>query len=252
MLSEDHKWKEMLKEDYLHVQVPAEKKEDSWDSIVQELSNEPRKNRRASNKWMLVAAMLVFMVIGTILVQSNQTQAFNWIISMFETSNGNVTQINQSNTQESSTADDDVPDFTRIETESVQEYREEMSFEEAQEVTEFHLSQPTYLPKNYVLDDIIVLYEEDTAKQVEFHYIDESNNYISLQQIYQANDFADAKVIDNQDTEVETITLHGGEARMLIYEDDQIEMIWSTTHMNWVLEGTEDKQEMINIAEAIE
>ncbi|MGN8647217.1 DUF4367 domain-containing protein [Gracilibacillus sp. HCP3S3_G5_1] len=252
MMDEEYKWKKLLREDYEKVEESPSSKEENWRDIVSEISKTTQSQKKMPKKSILVAAMIAVIVIGSAFASSDQLQAFDWIVKMFVTSDGSTTQISQSTTEDEAPSTDSLPDFNKITTEEVQAYSEEMDFEEAQAVTEFPISKPAYLPGSYQLDTVTVFYEDNSAFRVQLSYIDDRDNLLTLLLTNQPNDFANAKVIDNGDTEVKTIALSDGEARLLKFKDDLLQLVWSTPTVNWKLEGAENEETLVKIAESIE
>ncbi|QGH32998.1 DUF4367 domain-containing protein [Gracilibacillus salitolerans] len=251
-MCEEHKWKEWLKEDYHKVEDDPRSKDENWEKIIKQVSQTNQHQKKMPKKSLLAVAMIAVIVIGSAFVQSDQMQAFDWFVKMFVTTDGNTTQINQTTTEEKDPATESLPDFDNITTEEVQEESKEMTFEEAQADTEFYISKPSYLPNSYQLDLVTVFYEKSSAKDVQLDYINDRNDVLTLHLTYQPNDFADAKVVDNEDTEIKTIALGDGEARLIAFKDGVSQIIWSTPQMNWLLEGTEKEKNLIKIAESIE
>ncbi|MGP4040024.1 DUF4367 domain-containing protein [Gracilibacillus sp. D59] len=251
-MSEEHMWKDLFKEDYHKVEAAPHSKEENWEKIIREVSKENQDQKKKPKKSLLVAAMLAVIVIGSAFAQSDQIQAFDWFVKMFVTTDGDTTQINQTTTGESEPSTDSLPDFNTIKTEEVQVDSKEMTYEEAQAETEFYIAKPTYLPDNYRLETVTVFYENSSAKESQLNYVNDTNNILTLHQTYQPNDFADAKVVDNEDTVVKTVALDSGEASLLEFKDGMIQIIWSTPQMDWLLEGKEKEENLIKIAESIE
>ncbi|SFL94237.1 Protein of unknown function [Gracilibacillus orientalis] len=252
-MSEEHKWKKYLKEDYHEVEESPHSKDENWEKIIMEVSQAHQHQKKIPKKSLLAVAMIVVIVIGSAFVQTNQMQAFDWFVKMFVTTDGNTTQINQTTTEEKDVSTGALPDFDNITTEEVQdEESKEMTLEEAQADTDFNISTPTYLPNSYQLESVTIFYDKAPATHVQIEYVNDGNDVVTLHQTYQPDDFADAKVVDNEDTKIKTIALDGGEARLLEFKDDVRQIIWSTPQMNWLLEGTENERNLIKIAESME
>ncbi|WP_208585528.1 DUF4367 domain-containing protein [Gracilibacillus suaedae] len=250
-MNEEPSLQEWLKEDYQKVEEPPHSKDENWETIISEIPRTDQHQKKIPKKSLLAVAMIAVIVIGTAFVQTNQMQAFDWFVNMFVTTEGDKAQITQT-TNEKEPSTDALPDFDNITTNAVQEENKEMTFEEAQDETDFNIYAPSYLPDSYQLESVTVFYEEALAREVQLEYVNNLNDVVMLNQTYQPDDFSASKVVDNEDTEIKTIVLDGGEARLVEFEDGHIQIIWSTPKMNWVLEGEENKEQLINVAESID
>ncbi|GAE94946.1 hypothetical protein JCM21714_4147 [Gracilibacillus boraciitolerans JCM 21714] len=253
MKDHEKKWQEWLKEDYHTSKKLPFSKEENWNQINDKLSKSNQKKKRLlPKKSLLAVAVFVLIIVGSVFANSNQIQAFDWFVNIFVTSDGEMTQINQTTSEETSSSEQALPDFDKITTEEVQEESRNMTFEEAQAETDFNISQPSFLPGTYRLQHVEVVDRHTESYQVLLHYTDDDGEILKLTETYQPNDFASAKVVDNENTKVKTVALDGGEARLIVFDDASKELIWSTPQMNWLLEGTVTEEHLLEIAESIE
>ncbi|WP_163582450.1 DUF4367 domain-containing protein [Gracilibacillus saliphilus] len=252
-MNEEQNWKEWLNEDYQQVEEAPHSKDENWETIISEISQTNQHQKKIPKKSLLAVAMIIVIVMGSAFVQTNQMQAFDWFVNMFVTTEGDKTQITQT-TNEKEPSTDALPDFDNITTNAVPGESKEMTFEEAQDETDFNIFAPSYLPDGYQLESVTVFYEEVSAGEVQLEYVNNlnDNDVIMLYQTYQPDDFSAAKVVDNEDTEIKTIELDGGEARLIEFMDGHIQIIWSTPKTNWLLEGSENKEQLIKVAESID
>ncbi|UOQ49247.1 DUF4367 domain-containing protein [Gracilibacillus caseinilyticus] len=237
-----------LKEHYQNINDSRSRslKEKSWEHISKELS----KNRtRTPSKAILAVATIMVILIGAACLQTNQVQAFDWFVNIFVTDNGNSTQITQTTNEET---EEGLPDMSNITVEEVEQKEYKVSFEKAQSMTQFYISKPTYLPETYELAEVKVIELDSVVSDVSLRFVDANGELLSLTQSYQPNEFASAKVVDNQDTNVKNVPLSDGEARLVEFKDGIRQIIWSTPHMNWLLEGAISEQEIIKVAESLE
>ncbi|WP_058305916.1 DUF4367 domain-containing protein [Gracilibacillus massiliensis] len=253
MTNKLNKWENWLKEDYQSPDPAPLSKEENWKKIKIELSKtNSRQKRLLPKKSLLAVAVFAIVILGSVFATSNQIQAFDWFVNMFVTTDGDTTQISQTTIEGQGSSSDDLPDFDKITTEDVEIERTEVTFEDAQRKTNFNISKPAYTPGSYQLQYVEVISENSESNQVQLHYSDDQNETFTLTQTYQPNDFASAKVVDNDDTNVKIVDLDGGEARFIEFKDASKQLIWSTPQLNWLLEGKASEEEIIKIAESIE
>ncbi|UOQ84165.1 DUF4367 domain-containing protein [Gracilibacillus salinarum] len=238
---------QFLKEDYQTIDDSHSSKEESWKRIEKSLSK--NKTKRPSKTLLAVAAILV-VLLGAACLQTNQVQAFDWFVNIFVTDNGDTTQITQTTNDESN--ENGLPDMSNLAVEEVEQKEYVVSFDKAQSMTQFYLLKPTYLPEHYELAKVNVLEEESQISRVSLRFVKADGQLIRLTQTYQPDEFASAKVVDNKDTKVKNVPLSDGEARLVEFRDGDRQLIWSTPHMNWLLEGVISEKEIIKVAESLE
>jgi len=233
MMSESNQtWKEVLQEDYHNIKKPPQSKDENWKKTIAKISNQKQKEKPfIASKTIMAAACVMIMAIGSIFITSTQTQAFDWFVNIFETSEGDTTQISQTMTDSEGTSPQMVPSFDEFSQGEVEKYSKEMTFNEAQEQTDFYIAQPSYLPESYHLDVVTVQFEDSISNKVSISY-EGKEGKIMLEQTYQSEEFANAKIIDNEDTKIKTVQLAGGEARLLEYKNGSTQIIWSTPQLN--------------------
>ncbi|SHN30878.1 DUF4367 domain-containing protein [Gracilibacillus kekensis] len=253
MTNKLNNWESWLKEDYQSPAPAHLSKEENWREIKASLTNtSSTKKRLFPKKSLLAVAVFALIIFGSVFASSNQIQAFDWFVKMFVTTDGDTTQISQTTTDGESPSSSDLPDLDKITTEEIEVERTEMSFDKAQEETNFYIAKPTFNPNNYQLKYVEVVSKDSEKNQVQLYYENGQSETVVLTQTFQPNDFASAKVVDNEDTNVKIVDLDGGEARFIEFKDNSKQLIWSTPQMNWLLEGKLPEKDMIKIAESIE
>lgn len=247
----DSKWMDWLREDYYKSEPPLDSKEDSWVKINAELSEQEKQEKRwTPKKSLLAVACMILVTTGTVFWTSDKMQAFGWFVHIFETSEGDTTQISQTKIDEKELSSKSLPDNEEFTFEEVKESSKEMSLKEAQKETEFYIAQPDFLPERYQLDMVTVFFENSTSNKV-VSIFRSGENEISLEQTYQSSEAASVKVIDNEDSDLKTVYLANSEARLMHFKDGTNQLVWSTADNNWILKGEVTGTTLMNIAKSI-
>lgn len=251
MKETDGKWINWLREDYQNAAPPSDAKEDNWGSIVAGLSEQKKQERGLRPlKGLLAVACLLFLLIGTVFWTSDKMQAFSWFVHIFESSEGDTTQISQTKLDENELSSNSIPDKEEFSTDKVNESSKEMSLEEAQKETGFYIAQPDFLPADYQLDSVTVFFENSVSNKVMSTFTSKGKK-ISLEQVHSSGEAASVKVIDNEDSDLKTVYLADNEARLMGFKDGTSQLVWSTANNNWVLKGEVGEAKLIKIAKSI-
>ncbi|MBC7076669.1 MAG: DUF4367 domain-containing protein, partial [Syntrophomonadaceae bacterium] len=139
-----------------------------------------------------------------------------------------------------------------VEINSVRE-KEFYSLDKAQQLLGYNIVLPKFLPEGYELAGIFVRQENDSMSPVDLHYND---NHGEESLIINENPIVNATAFSynfrNNDAETRTVNINSSEATLIYFEATGIrKIIWQTTQMYYVIEGSLTEEEIIKIAKSI-
>lgn len=102
---------------------------------------------------------------------------------------------------------------------------------------------PTYMPEGYVFEN-----KNDVGSQKQIKYVNEFGDTIFF---FQLSNTASAQIDTENADSVEEITINGN-AGFLSVKDKFTSIIWSNGEVAFILEGTCDKADLLQVAKSIE
>jgi len=126
--------------------------------------------------------------------------------------------------------------------------------DKAQQLLGYNIVLPKFLPEGYELAGIFVRQENDSMSPVDLHYND---NHGEESLIINENPIVNATAFSynfrNNDAETRTVNINSSEATLIYFEATGIrKIIWQTTQMYYVIEGSLIEEEIIKIAKSID
>ncbi|MGN7300308.1 DUF4367 domain-containing protein [Ferdinandcohnia sp. SAFN-114] len=238
--------KDTMKSEYSNAPFPPSSKEETWLIIQQELT-ENKKKKAVYKPGIFAASILLVFIFGTLTFENRQGNAFGWLTKYFQSVKGTITQIEDSiSTGESNNLP--LPSADSLHEIGTLTKEEIMSLPKAQQVAEFHILLPTFLPEGYELLDVTVVYgNSETSNDIILNY----SNQLTIQQIAGAEDIGNTLIIDNEDTNVETISINGEKASLLTFKDNTSRLIFNQAKTKIIINGSLPGDELISIGESM-
>jgi len=124
--------------------------------------------------------------------------------------------------------------------------------EEAKTVSGGIITYPTYIPPAYILENITLYKVENKVKNIFLEFADNKGNYIKLREtiIDEGNAYEINYKQDN--ASVSEFQEDGINYILLSSENSLSKLIWDRYGINYMLTGSLNKDEMLNIAKSIE
>lgn len=254
--------KEAIAEYTSRMQAPvSQHKEQIWENIQQTLAAQKQLSKPIifKNRLFLktvAAAVILLSVLTVFVAQSTSGSALFWIKEMFIQSKDAATQI-------STTAGFNLPEgapvFPTEIDESITFYVMEdtrlKTIEEAQEIANFEILQPKYLPEGYEFQYAFTAMgrEEDyKSNDMTLLYQEEgTDSELTIRQSYYGLGYTDAYVYDHEDTQVEDILIAGHTGKVFLYKNQSSRLWLELPHMKVTIDSYLEKDEMIKIAESL-
>ncbi|WP_449537689.1 DUF4367 domain-containing protein [Ferdinandcohnia sp. Marseille-Q9671] len=238
--------KDSIKSEYENAPLPPSSKEDTWLKIQQGFASSQKK-KKMSKPSLLAASLFVTFILGTLVFENSQGDAFGWITKYFQKDNGTITQIEDSISQGEANSPTLPPPDTLQEIGTLTK-EEIMSLSEAQEIADFHIVTPSELPDGYELLHVTVVYgENETSNDIMLNY----NNQLTIQQINTVGDMGNALTVDNEDTNVQTVNVNGEKATLLTFKDDTTRLSFNYLKTKIIISGSLSEEELLSLAKSM-
>ncbi|WP_163539469.1 DUF4367 domain-containing protein [Gracilibacillus sp. YIM 98692] len=250
--SKDQTEENWLREYYDNVEEPIKTKEETWSHIVSQTGI--KKQSRPSwikQKGLIAVAILALFAVGSLFMKEDQIQAFSWFTKYFVTTEGEVTQISEIQGDPPAVKKQLLPTEADIHVRNSTKSHEVSTFAEAQEITEVDLSRPDYMPEDLQLERVTIYYDQDKTRKVQSLYQNEQERQLVIIQKPASQGLGYSKIVDNQDTEIETLTIQGEKATLLTYKDGWLQLRWKSELNQWVVEGSYSEEQIVEVAQSI-
>lgn len=225
---------------------------EAWKQLESRLNSQQSSSKRPSFfRSKLFYAVAIIFVSLTIFLSPQNSGAHNTIIEVFQKVQESVTHLFIKVGDDGPTSDDQAPteDFYIIDETEITSF--ELSIEDAQKETAFFIKQPKVVPEGYTLKDVTVFKSEDEqSDEIFLNYEGREGNF-SINQRLLGESFSAGVTIDNDDTQVDSIEIHGQPASLLQYKDDSAELIWANESYHYSISGTLTKDEIIEMAKSM-
>ena len=238
--------KKALEVELARTPSPSFSKEDAWANIRQVLLTDERKKRRVKfYKYTKVfgVAMVATLLLFIIVFQPQVGSAFNWVKEMLLKTQGNVTELKghigePAPVTESSAETDDEGEVYSVVT------YEMMSLEEAQEITDFDIIMPTYIPEGYSLEGVeVAVPESGKSNEAVLHYSN-GEETLSIKEMLSRDGMGFGSGVDRDDTHTKEVTVHDGEAVLFTFKDGSKKLVWEKNKLFFTLNSLDrDLQE---------
>ncbi|MFA9557816.1 DUF4367 domain-containing protein [Evansella sp. AB-rgal1] len=222
---------------------PPLSKEEKWKEIQMKLNT---KNRR-SKKYFIVAGILLTIISFTFFAPKNAS-SFNWISNIYSQIQGTVTQITGSVGSLNSVDIKPPPSISIVEE---NKSTVKMDFVEAQQLTNFTIKHPDYLPKGFKLQDVTVEFNNGEISNIIFLDYFKDDVLMKIRQIYTPEQSGYSLGFDNEDTEMVEVMINTDYGKLLMFKDGTHILIWYNNNNQLMIESKINRDEIIKIAESM-
>lgn len=222
---------------------------EAWQQLAGKLNEQhPSSRRYPFVKSKLFYAVAIIFISLVILLSPQNSGAYSAIVEMFQKVQDNVTQLFISVGDNDPSSKGMPPEDAAYIVGDTDMTSPELSIEDAQEATGFFIKQPKFVPERYQLEDVTVFGSGDEeSNEVIVNYKGEKG-YFSIHQKILEESFSAGVTIDNNDTQIDEINIHGRPASLLEHKADFLELIWVTEDYYYSISGMLSKDEIIEIA----
>lgn len=244
-----------VQEDWEAAPAPPVSSSEAWERIARELQtvNAKKASRRVFWKgrgMKTAAAALLALAILAAFAPSQNGHAFGWITKYFAKVQGSVTNLVVSRDDASGSSPPGPPQIQVEQTYGPDE--QQLSLAEAEEISDFPILLPNYVPEGYELSHVNVQTQGGQGNsELELVYKDDSST-IRLTEMVIRNQYGGTFSFDNEETEMKDIHIRGEKGTLLKFKDGSSMLIWSLGDYHLTLNSRLPESEAVRIAESVE
>lgn len=234
--------------------APPMSADEAWEQLSSKLNGQhPRSNRVPFFKRKLFYAVAIIFISLIILLSPQTGVAYSKLIEVFQNVQENVTHLfikvgddgSPSNVQPPETDDADIyiveDEFGSF----------ELSLEDAQVETAFMIKQPKVIPEGYTLQNVTVIKSETEKSDDIYLNYESSEGSFNINQRLVDESFGVGVTVDNDDTQIDSVDIHGYPGSLFQYKDNFLELIWVTESHYYSISGMLSRDEIIEISESM-
>ncbi|OEF96121.1 DUF4367 domain-containing protein [Desulfuribacillus alkaliarsenatis] len=218
------------------IELPKNEKQNNWEKIQRELTLSDSKPRTSKKRFVvvsLVASLLISIV--AIYVVGPTTQIMTGTQTQHLTPDDFIWEI------------DDSIVFHELES-------REFTIEQAQEIANFDIIIPVYIPNNfdlqYVVSPVSEIYYR--TNHITLHYESEDMDYpLTIEQQYYGKGFTLGMTVDHEDTKIEHLTIDNKTITLFTFKDGKLLLWLELPHMLVSIRGFIDRDEIFRIAQSM-
>jgi len=219
-------------------------KEEVWSNIKNSLN----KKQKSFIKRKSLTAAILFLIFTGLFFVSNPTSVgafankiIESIINITEDTFNIRRKVNVKNTSNTINTEFDDPRLT-----------------DTQNLINFDLRVPQYMPKDYYLEKINVLNSNNEQEIVFLHYTninskeDTQKSFIQIEQESNPNGInISLNLLREKDTKIKKAKIHGNEYILVFYKNGFSKLMWDIGNISYTIQGKISEDEMLKIAESM-
>lgn len=228
---------------------------EAWERLQKTKKSKPRKH---FGKSLLVVAALMLLLV--VVWSPEKGTAFGRFVSMYHVVQGSVVQLVGQIGIEAPPKTKDTPKSADSKQGSEEEYQiiggseqiiEQVSLEEAQNLSDFSVEIPEFIPKGFDLDEVtIIRNDKGQVEEVFIHYNKGEQGFI-LSEMKVKDTFGFGAIIEQEGINVEEMLINGDRANLVEFDDDVRQLIWMTQTHYFSIEGNISEKQVIEIAKSM-
>lgn len=244
-----------VQEDWEAAPAPPVSSSEAWERIARELQtvNAKKASRRVFWKgrgMKTAAAALLALAILAAFAPSQNGHAFGWITKYFAKVQGSVTNLVVSRDDASGSSPPGPPQIQVEQTYGPDE--QQLSLAEAEEISDFPILLPKYLPEGYEFSHVNFLaMGGEGSSELELVYKNGST-MLRLSEMVIRNQYGGSFNFDNEDTKIKDVSIRGEQGTLLNFKDGSSMIIWSLGDYHLTLNSRLPESDAIRIAESVE
>jgi hypothetical protein len=226
--------------------------DEAWKQLETKLNEQrPSPSRSPFYKSKLFYAVAILFISLIILFSPQSSGAYSTIVEVFQKVQENVTQLFIKVEDDIGPPSDEVPPPDDMFVTDGDMISLELSFEDAQDETQFIIKQPKVVPKGYTLKNVTVFKSKNKeSKDITLNYEASEGNF-NINQRLLGESYSAGVTIDNDDAQIDTIDIYGQSGSLLQHKDHLLELIWVSGDHHYSISGTLLKEEIIEIAKSM-
>lgn len=244
----DQEVKKMLT-DQLQQTKPLLSKEEAWRHIQSRRKKGKVKTNRTFG--VLTAAAIIFIFFSAVL--PNNSSAYFGFTNMFYKIQDSVVQLFASNEEKplAKNAGNDMPEIKLTDNSNMQ-IKEFDSMESLKTESNFQVTLPSYIPKDFKLDKIEIYYMDESIPLETYLYYEAKEHSFIITQIKQNGEMGFNGAVQSDKEQVVETEVNGYPATLVETTHDYNELVWFTTSNYLSIEGHLTSNEIIKIARSME
>lgn len=205
------------------------------------LESTNKKSSYIKVKGLAVACIFLIILGFIIAVPQKATAMGEWLIQFFRIKSGDTTENIQRSENISGQRHEGL----------IQIKPEELTFNEAQQITPFKIKVPNYLPDKIIDSKYFCEKFSKNLIIVTTQFYNKNGVILRLEQKNAETDNEHSRIIDTDDAVFTPIKVNDADGYYIEFKDDTIKLNWSKDRFTYILVGKYNIETMIRIAESI-